>query len=221
MNWSNILQRLLYTLPGVIIGLTCHEFMHAFTAYKLGDPTAKEQNRLSLNPLRHIDPVGFVFLLIAGFGWAKPVMINRGFLRKPRRDEVLISLSGPAANLVLALLLSVLFRLLAFVVPMPIEETGGLNVFWSIFYSTILINYGLFIFNLIPIPPLDGSHLIFAAVKVSPSTEAKIYRYGSLGFFGLLVLSLFLDRVAGFGLFDWLGVVIRWMAMGFLHLLGM
>jgi Zn-dependent protease len=221
MDWGNLLQRLMYFLPGVVIGLTVHEFLHAFIAFRLGDPTAKLQNRVTLNPLRHIDPVGFIFLILVGFGWAKPVQINRAYLRHPRRDEVLISLGGPAGNLALALVLSVIFRLIILAFGMAQEEGSAYSIFLTIFYFAIRINYALFIFNMLPVPPLDGSHLLFAAIRVRPETEAKIYRYGSMCFLGLLVISLFLEKVAGFGLFDWINPMIDVIAKGVFHLLGM
>jgi Zn-dependent protease len=221
MNWTNLLLNVLYVLPGIVIGLTVHEFMHAFVAARLGDTTARDQGRLTLNPLRHVDPVGLLFLLIAGFGWAKPVQINRAALRHPRRDDALISFSGPAANLVTALLLSVLFWLASLVAPVTQDASGNLSVFWLVFFRTITINYALFIFNLLPIPPLDGSHLLFAIIKVSPETEAKMYRYGATAFLGLLIASLFLQQVVGFGLFDWIQPLVLSIAIWVLRLFGM
>jgi Zn-dependent protease len=176
----------LYSLPGIIVGLTVHEYAHAWMAYKLGDTTAKEDGRLTLNPLRHIDPVGFIFLLIAGFGWAKPVRFVRENLSHKRRDESLIALAGPFSNLLLGLLLSG-------VLAIGILGSARLgrqpsSVVVNLILYAIYINYGLFIFNLIPLPPLDGSHLFFSAVSLRPETEAMIFRYGSWALFGLIIL---------------------------------
>jgi len=176
----------LYALPGIILGLTVHEYAHALAAYRLGDETAREDGRLSLNPLRHIDPMGFLFLLIAGFGWAKPVRFDRERLGRPRRDEALIALAGPLSNLVLALVLSVAYFGLAIL----LMRRGILlsSLVSTLFILAIRINYGLFIFNLIPIPPLDGSHLFFSALRLRPETEAAIFRWGSMALFGILIL---------------------------------
>ena len=106
MNWQNIL----YALPGIIIGLTVHEFCHALAAYKLGDHTAREMGRLSFNPLKHIDLIGFLFIIFAGFGWAKPVQFNPENLSHPRRDKAIIAAAGPLSNLVLALVFIALVR---------------------------------------------------------------------------------------------------------------
>jgi Zn-dependent protease len=185
MNFD--LPSMLYSLPAVVLGLTAHEFMHAWAAFRLGDDTAREQGRLSLNPLRHIDPLGFLFLVVAGFGWAKPVQFNREKLKRPRRDEALIALAGPFSNLLLAVLASVALRLLALAVP-GMAEGGAGRILFNLFMYLIYINYGLFVFNLIPIPPLDGSHLVFSALPMSPQTQARIYRFGTLALFAILII---------------------------------
>src|SRR4030042_750868 len=209
------LQRILFILPGVIVGLTFHELMHAFTAFKLGDPTARDQGRLTLNPLKHIDPLGFIFILIAGFGWAKPVQINRANLKRPKRDEALIAVSGPAANLVLALVLSVFFSLTLNVFGIRLSETVEYPLL-GVFLFSIYINYALFLFNMLPIPPLDGSHLIFSALQIKPETEAKIYCYAMLVFLGIILLGRFtkIDLLP-------LGRVINWMMTLVFRLLGL
>ncbi len=222
MDVQGILLRILLTLPGVIIGLVFHEFMHAFVAWKLGDPTPREQRRLTLNPLRHLDPVGFLFLLVAGFGWAKPVQINRNYMRHPRRDEVLVSLAGPGANLVLGVFFSILLRLYFLVFPDQMLAYFNPGIVFQIYLMIIIINYALFIFNLIPIPPLDGSHLIFAAINVRPETEAKLYRYGTFFFIGLLVVSMLAGQLGGQNyLFLGITKVVDFIANLFFGLLGL
>jgi len=183
---SDIIGKL-YTLPGIVIGLTLHEYAHAWTAWKLGDATAKEEGRLTLNPLRHIDPIGFIFLLVAGFGWAKPVHFDRERLAHKRRDESLIALAGPAANLVTGFLFAVVLRIL---MPVLGEGVGG-SIAQGLLIETVYINYGLFIFNLIPIPPLDGSHPFFSALRLKPETEAAIVRYGAIGLLAVILLGNF------------------------------
>jgi Zn-dependent protease len=185
MNFD--LPSILWSLPAIVIGLTVHEYAHAWAAFRLGDSTAKDGGRLSLNPLRHIDPLGFVFLLAAGFGWAKPVRFSRENLGSPRRDEALVAVAGPLSNLGVALLASVLLRILVANVP-ALLSTGSGGATMRILLNLVYINYGLFIFNLIPIPPLDGSHLLFGALSLKPETEGRIYRYGSLALLAVILI---------------------------------
>lgn len=134
---------ILNTIIALIIAITIHEFSHALIADKLGDPTPRASGRLTLNPLAHLDPIGTIMLFIAHFGWGKPVPIDPYNLKNPRRDEMLISLAGPASNIIMAILFTLLFKFFA------------LNLFISI----VIINLGLAIFNLLPFYPLDGSHI--------------------------------------------------------------
>lgn len=177
---------MLVSLPGVVIGLTIHEYAHAFAAWRLGDATAKEQGRLTLNPLKHIDPLGFLFLVVAGFGWAKPVSFDKTRLSKPRRDEAIIAAAGPFSNLLLALLISVVIRLLLLVI--PYTEGGVYASFLDLLLHVVYINYGLMVFNLIPIPPLDGSHVLFTMIHIAPETEAKLYKYGTIALFVVIMI---------------------------------
>ncbi len=153
------IARTLKFLPGIILGLTVHEFSHAFVAHLCGDSTAREQGRVTLNPLKHIDLLGFIMLLVAGFGWAKPVQFTEQNLRNPKTDVIKIAVAGPLSNAVIAMLLSVLFSLLVTFVPIYSSDT--VRLIYEIIHYAIYINWGLFVFNLIPLPPLDGSHLLF------------------------------------------------------------
>jgi Zn-dependent protease len=176
----------LLSLPGIILGLTVHEFMHGWTADRCGDPTARMQGRLTFNPLKHIDPLGFVFLIFAGFGWAKPVMFNRELLRNPRRDEALIAVAGPFANLVLAFLMILLLRVLILAaVPLP---GGSTHYIGELILYTAYINLGLFVFNLIPLPPLDGYHVVFQALKIPQDIEFKFVKFGGIALFAILII---------------------------------
>lgn len=177
---------MLVSLPGVVIGLTIHEYAHAFAAWRLGDATAKEQGRLTLNPLKHIDPLGFLFLVVAGFGWAKPVSFDKTRLSKPRRDEAIIAAAGPFSNLLLALLISVVIRLLLLVI--PYTEGGVYASFLNLLLHVVYINYGLMVFNLIPIPPLDGSHVLFTMIHIAPEIEARLYKYGTIALFVVIMI---------------------------------
>ena len=182
------LQRILYYLPGVILGLTVHEFCHALCAYKLGDGTARDQGRLTLNPIKHIDIIGFLFILFAGFGWAKPVEFNPENLHNLRRDKALIAAAGPLSNLALGILLSLLLKAMLYFLG---NDTIGFSVFVEHLFYILLyaasINFGLFIFNLLPIPPLDGSHIIFSGLNLGIETEIKIRKIGMPVLFLILI----------------------------------
>lgn len=187
MNSFDITRTLMF-LPGIIIGLTVHEFSHAWIAQRCGDTTSREQGRVTLNPLRHIDLLGFIMLLVVGFGWAKPVQFNESNLKNPRRDVVKIAIAGPLSNAVTAMVLSIFFVLF-------FQDHGsGLrltnSILSEIFSYGILINWGLFIFNLIPLPPLDGSHLLLTYFKKYPVLHNNLYKYGSFLFLGLILGSL-------------------------------
>ena len=193
------IQRILYLLPGIIVGLTLHEFCHALAAYLLGDHTAKEQGRLTFNPIKHIDVIGFLFIIIAGFGWAKPVQFNPQNLKSPRRDKAIIAAAGPLSNLILAIIFVAILKwwmnLPENLVPSERAEkiftilySEGFIIFMRGLYSAILINLGLFVFNLFPIPPLDGSHIVFSGLNLRPETEHKIMRIGMPLLFVIVII---------------------------------
>jgi Zn-dependent protease len=173
-------------IPAAVIGLTVHEFSHAYAAYKLGDDTAKKDGRLTLNPLKHIDWIGFFLIVIAGFGWAKPVIFNPENLKHKHRDEIIISLAGPVSNFLLAILFFVIARLLYSTDFFNATKTGlaiiNMIMIWGV------INFGLFIFNLIPLPPLDGSHLYLTFLKeIHPKLMMNIYKYGTIALLAIIV----------------------------------
>jgi len=173
-------------IPAAVIGLTVHEFAHAYTAYKLGDNTAKDEGRITLNPLKHIDWLGFFLIVVAGFGWAKPVSFNPDNLKHKHRDEILISLAGPLSNFVIAVLFFITARLLYSLEYFNATEFGlqiiNLIVIWGV------INFSLFIFNLIPIPPLDGSHVYLTFLKeIHPIIMMNMYKYGTMVLFAIII----------------------------------
>jgi len=184
MDWL----RIVYSLPGIILGLTVHEFFHAFCAYKLGDNTARDQGRLTLNPIKHIDIIGFLFIIFAGFGWAKPVQFNPENLRHYRRDKALIAAAGPLSNFLLGIIFCLIIRLLIYLSKNNIIEFSVFieHLFYVCMF-TASINFGLFIFNLLPIPPLDGSHIVFSGLNISIDTEIKIRKIGLPVLFLILI----------------------------------
>jgi Zn-dependent protease len=182
------LARVLKFLPGIILGLTVHEYCHALVAHMCGDSTSKDQGRVTLNPLKHIDPLGFIMLIFAGFGWAKPVQFNEQNLRNPKTDVIKIALAGPLSNAVIAMVLSIILASLASAV--PLHSTPTLQIVSEVLYYAIYLNWALFIFNLIPLPPLDGSHLLLSLFKKFPELYNGLYRYGSLLLFGLVIASV-------------------------------
>ena len=187
MNDFDLVSKL-YLIPGIVLGLTLHEYCHALAAFKLGDETAKTEGRLTFNPLKHIDPLGFIFILFAGFGWAKPVSFHPENLSHPRRDKALIAAAGPLSNLALGLA-SMLF--IKFATPLLYKMNIPFNIVYVISYVILdmaLINLGLFVFNILPLPPLDGSHIFLAGLNLKPETENKIYRYGTIVLFAIIIL---------------------------------
>lgn len=160
---TSALISLLVSAPGVLIAITFHEFAHGYVAYKLGDNTAKLEGRLSLNPLAHLDPIGTLMLLVAGFGWGKPVNVNpSNYTRKMsmEKGEMLVSLAGPLTNIILAFIFSILYFAIYKYVGITFIETTIGKVLMMLIAGTISINIGLGVFNLIPLPPLDGSKII-------------------------------------------------------------
>jgi Zn-dependent protease len=208
------LARVLKFLPGIILGLTVHEYCHALVAHMCGDSTAKDQGRVSLNPLKHIDPLGFLMLIFAGFGWAKPVQFNEQNLRNPKTDVIKIALAGPLSNAVIAMVLSILFVLISSS-DAAANAKPVMQILSEVFLYAIYINWGLFIFNLIPLPPLDGSHLLLSQFKRYPVLYNALYKYGSFLLFGLIIVS-FATKINLLPIWP----VIQFVGEGFLSLIG-
>ena len=159
----NALLGLLYTIPGVLIAITFHEFAHAKVADMLGDDTPRREGRISLNPLAHIDPIGFTMLLFAGFGWGKPVNVNpRNYNRDitVEKADAIVSIAGPAMNMILAIGFTVIYFIIYKFWGTLVLTNRILGIIMQMIMYTITINIGLGIFNLIPLPPLDGSKVI-------------------------------------------------------------
>lgn len=170
-------------LLALLIAITVHEFAHAKAADYLGDPTPRLQGRLSLNPLVHLDPLGMILLFLVGFGWGKPVMFDPFNLRNPRRDAALISIAGPGTNFVVALLLSLVLRLLI-LFGQPFWVTMG----YSVLVPIIFLNVVLGVFNFLPIHPLDGFKIVGGLLSEQRAHEwYQLERYGLLFLIALLL----------------------------------
>lgn len=182
---------LLLIAPPILLALTFHEYAHAFVANKYGDDTAKQNGRLTLNPLAHLDLLGTIMIFLVHFGWAKPVPVNPNRLKNPKKDMLWISAAGPLANMILALFSGILLRLIFVTVGKPDQHSiTGLLIFMVI--MSLQINLALAIFNVLPIAPLDGSKILYGLL---PSKhEDKIYfieRYGPFILIGLIVFGQF------------------------------
>ncbi len=191
---------LLAWIVAMVIAITIHEFAHAWASYSLGDPTAKDAGRLTLNPLKHLDLWGTIMLLVAGFGWGKPVPYNPYNLKNQRWGPALISLAGPGSNLALVIIFGLLLRFLVGFEILPPE-----NMLFSLLQMIVLLNVVLFTFNLIPIPPLDGSKLLFALLP-DKYDNVKIF-LATRGPFILLAL-IILDRLSGVSFLSFLFVAV-------------
>jgi Zn-dependent protease len=168
-------------IPVLLFALVFHEFSHGWVAYKLGDPTAKHQGRLTLNPIAHLDPFGSLMILFVGFGWAKPVPVDSRYLANPRVDMMKIAFAGPASNLLLALISGILIRITEYMGPL----TSMLILFTQ-------INISLAVFNMIPIPPLDGSQIFSGLmIRKNPNLVMQLQMYGPQILMGLILFGMF------------------------------
>ena len=194
-------------LLGVFLCLTIHETCHGLAAYAMGDPTAKSMHRLSLNPLRHIDWIGLCMMFFCGFGWAKPVPVDPRYFKKPKQGMAVTALAGPVSNLLLALLLLLGTRLIYDFAP----YTGVWNGIFRFLFDTAILSIGLGVFNLVPIPPLDGSKVL--AAFLPDRAYFQLMRYERYGILLLLLLSF--GGVGGGAV----STAIRWVYQLFINLI--
>ncbi len=201
------MQNLALLMPVLLLSLTIHEVAHAVTADRLGDPTAKRLGRITLNPLAHIDWIGTVIIpcvmiLSSGFtfiGWAKPVPVNLMNLKDWRRDDSIIAVAGPLSNVAIALSLGILYLLFNLLGQFGLAGTEAAKFIFEITYLGILLNVGLAVFNMLPVPPLDGSHLL---ANYLPHPHGDTIR--QIGFYGIFILILLLN-------FTPLGRLVGWL----------
>jgi len=181
------LQIIVLLVPPILLALTFHEYSHGWMANRLGDPTAKYAGRLTMNPLAHLDPIGTIMIFLVRFGWAKPVPVNPNYFQNPKRDLLLVSLAGPGANMILGLISGMLVR---------VANSGGLSFLPDILLQPVYvmlklslqINIALAIFNLIPVPPLDGSKILAGILPPRyDSIMADVERYGPFVLMGLIL----------------------------------
>ncbi len=188
----------------ILLALSLHEAAHAFAANALGDPTAKDEGRLTLNPLAHLDPLGTIMFFLVRFGWGKPVPVNPRYFRNVRRDSAIVSLAGPASNLLLAV---IAFFLLALLAPQVMRVTNAEQLLFTrgigvqiqafliqVFANLLFVNLGLMAFNLLPIAPLDGSKIVQMFIPYAYEEHYQRYlEYGPYILIGLLIVEQMFD----------------------------
>ena len=212
---TSALLSLVLTLPAVLIAITFHEYAHAFAADKLGDDTPRRQGRLTLNPLAHLDPVGSIMLVFAGFGWGKPVEINpRNFNRTVTmsKGEAIVSIAGPLMNFILAFVFSIIsVAIIKFAPQFGLTQMG--IIILTLIQTTVIINVGLGVFNLIPLPPLDGSKVLSHFLPYN--AKDWFARYSQV--FYIVFVVLWITSLAG----DIISPIINLVYIGITNLVGL
>jgi Zn-dependent protease len=185
---DNFINQAILFLPPFLLAISFHESAHAYVAYRFGDPTARDLGRITLNPLPHIDIFGLIALFVAHIGWAKPVPINPYNLKNPIKDNIWISIAGPVSNLILAIISAIVFRLLA---PFIAESMTGI-FFLRMIMMSVSLNIVLMVFNLFPLPPLDGFHILEGLVSTDMYVKLQqLQQMGPMLLLGLILLANF------------------------------
>ena len=211
------LRGILLILPAVLVGFTIHEFSHAIVADRLGDTTPRDQGRLTLNPVAHIELIGLLMILFVGFGWAKPVQINPDNFKNPKKDDILVSLAGPLSNLLFGIGFGLLLKLLMTVASGVFYIAGFGEILYQIIAYFIWINFLLAVFNLFPIPPLDGSHILLSLIPDRYSGfKTAFSRYGRF----ILIAAILLGSFTGYNLLP-IGFLTEKLYGGLFNILGM
>jgi len=197
---ARIIRDIALLAPPILIAITFHELAHGLVADRLGDPTARLAGRLTINPIKHLDPIGtLVFVFTRMIGWAKPVPVNPYNLKDPKRDMIWISLAGPAANMIIAVISAIVFKMLSVITVSP-DSIFGEKVFIPLAIMVqlcVVLNIGLAVFNLLPIPPLDGSKILMGLL---PYRQAVAYsRLEPYGF--LILIALIFFRITDYIIF--------------------
>ena len=213
------LQGTLMMLPGLILALTFHEYAHAKTADRLGDPTPEEQGRLTLNPLAHMDIAGTICLLFAGFGWGKPVQINGSYFRNPAKDNMKVALAGPVMNFILAFVLFVILAIITLFTPALTGLTAAsasAKIWWIIYqivFYAAMLNVSLGVFNLLPVPPLDGSKIFAYFLR----GKAREFLYTLERYSWLIIFILFATNIASYIVTP----LVTWISEGMIFIIGL
>lgn len=184
MNVNDQIREIIILAPAFLLGLTLHEFSHGYVAKLFGDPTASDQGRLTLNPLKHLDLVGTLAFFIMKIGWAKPIPVNAAYFKNPPKDMIWVSLAGPGANFLLAIACAVSVKILVLLAPFIPESIG-----WPLLQmiaAGVWINIMLGVFNLLPVPPLDGSKILLGLLPAEWTPAYK--KMEPFGFILLLIL---------------------------------
>jgi Zn-dependent protease len=188
MDVTSFITQIIVSLPGMLLAITVHEFSHAYVALLFGDPTAKQQGRLTFNPISHLDPFGAIALIVAQIGWAKSVPVDPRNLRRPKQDMIWISLAGPASNLLTAMALALVFNIVRSTVhPSAFAAGSAFEPLLSMLIYAIFINVGLGVFNLLPIHPLDGSKILSGLLP-----RRLAYQFDQMEQYGIFILLFFI-----------------------------
>ncbi|MDP7558509.1 MAG: site-2 protease family protein [Candidatus Marinimicrobia bacterium] len=186
----DLLYQMFLLAPPILVALTFHEYAHGYVALRFGDPTAKMAGRLTLNPLSHLDPIGTIMLFVVHFGWAKPVPVDPRYFRNPKQDMLWVALAGPGANMVLAFISGILLSMLG-----RGSLFGSHNMLLIMLQYSLFINLALAVFNMLPIPPLDGSKVLRGLLPYQYQHIAdQMEMYGPWALMGLIMMGMYTDR---------------------------